>query len=352
MLLCSARIAVEENIDPLRDPAGRLVGAISCLHEVTQERASASATAAGGTAQQAQNLLETLPLAVYTTDAAGLITFYNQAAANLWGCRPELGKSVFCGSWKLYRPDGRPLPHDECPMALTLKERRAVRDSEAIADKLIVTARTSGGQRDAEFDDFLFDRIKPARRGVEVFQKAIAMAERVFKRIRARAVPLVDRQNQPIKKAAAITCRAAEQAILIRCQPQKGEMIEKAIGGRNRLAVNPALALGLTRRKRGREQNLAGRACHLGEDRIAARTAAPWQADALRTPQPAPRREQRDRFENIGLAGAVRATKRHQSGIAAKVKRRVGSKIREPQPGDARLRLGCRHGQTRIGIST
>ncbi len=130
-----ARIAVEENIDPLRDPAGRLVGAISCLHEVTQERASASATAAGGTAQQAQNLLETLPLAVYTTDAAGLITFYNQAAANLWGCRPELGKSVFCGSWKLYRPDGRPLPHDECPMALTLKERRAVRDSEAIAER-------------------------------------------------------------------------------------------------------------------------------------------------------------------------------------------------------------------------
>ena len=32
-------------------------------------------------------------------------------------CRPELGKSEFCGSWKLYWPDGTPLPHDECPMA-------------------------------------------------------------------------------------------------------------------------------------------------------------------------------------------------------------------------------------------
>ncbi|MGH0297882.1 plasmid partitioning protein RepB C-terminal domain-containing protein [Sinorhizobium meliloti] len=26
----------------------------------------------------------------------------------------------FCGSWKLYWPDGTPLRHDECPMAMTL----------------------------------------------------------------------------------------------------------------------------------------------------------------------------------------------------------------------------------------
>ena len=38
-------------------------------------------------------LLQALPAAVYTTDAAGRITFYNEAAAALWGYRPELGKS-------------------------------------------------------------------------------------------------------------------------------------------------------------------------------------------------------------------------------------------------------------------
>ncbi len=77
--------------------------------------------------QQFCQLLHALPAAVYTTDADGRITFYNEAAAKLWGCRPELGKSEFCGSWKLYRSDGQPLPHDECPMAMALKQRRAIR---------------------------------------------------------------------------------------------------------------------------------------------------------------------------------------------------------------------------------
>ncbi|WP_306752865.1 PAS domain-containing protein [Paracoccus actinidiae] len=38
------------------------------------------------------DLLGALPAAVYITDAAGRITFYNQAAVDLWGHRPELGK--------------------------------------------------------------------------------------------------------------------------------------------------------------------------------------------------------------------------------------------------------------------
>ena len=80
-------------------------------------------------------VLEVLPAAVYTTDAAGRITFYNQAAADLWGHRPELGKSEWCGSWRLYWPDGRPMPHDACPMALALKENRAIHDGEAIAER-------------------------------------------------------------------------------------------------------------------------------------------------------------------------------------------------------------------------
>jgi PAS domain S-box-containing protein len=80
-------------------------------------------------------LLEALPVAVYATDAQGRITFYNQAAAELWGCRPELGSDRWCGSWRLYWPDGRPLPHDQCPMALALKEGRPVRGIEAVAER-------------------------------------------------------------------------------------------------------------------------------------------------------------------------------------------------------------------------
>ena len=81
------------------------------------------------------DVLQALPAAVYTTDAQGRITSYNEAAADLWGCRPEIGKSTFCGSWKLYWADGQPLPHDECPMALALKEKRAIRGMEAVAER-------------------------------------------------------------------------------------------------------------------------------------------------------------------------------------------------------------------------
>ena len=83
----------------------------------------------------ATELLDALPVAVYMTDAEGNITYYNDTAAELWGHRPRLGSSQWCGSWKLYWPDGRPLPHDQCPMAVTLKEGRPVRGVEAIAER-------------------------------------------------------------------------------------------------------------------------------------------------------------------------------------------------------------------------
>ena len=82
-----------------------------------------------------REVLEALPAAVYTIDAEGRITYFNQAAADLWGCRPELGKSEWCGSWRLYWPDGRPMRHDECPMAVALKEGRPIRGAEAVAER-------------------------------------------------------------------------------------------------------------------------------------------------------------------------------------------------------------------------
>jgi two-component system CheB/CheR fusion protein len=71
-----------------------------------------------------RELLHALPAGVYTTDAAGRITFYNEAAAAMWGRRPKLNSEQWCGSWRMYWPDGTPLPHDECPMAVALKEKR------------------------------------------------------------------------------------------------------------------------------------------------------------------------------------------------------------------------------------
>ena len=79
--------------------------------------------------------IEALPAAVYMTDAEGRLTFYNEAAVELWGCRPEPGANKFCGSWKLYWPDGTPLPHNQCPMAMALHQGRPIRGMEAVAER-------------------------------------------------------------------------------------------------------------------------------------------------------------------------------------------------------------------------
>jgi PAS domain S-box-containing protein len=81
-------------------------------------------------------MIAALPAAICTTDAAGRITFYNEAAATLWGRRPRIGQDQWCGFWKLYRPDGTRLAHDACPMALALKTGRSVHGMEAVAERL------------------------------------------------------------------------------------------------------------------------------------------------------------------------------------------------------------------------
>ncbi len=80
-------------------------------------------------------MLEALPAALYATDAAGRITFFNQAAVEFAGRKPELGSDRWCVSWRLYWPDGRPMRHDECPMAITLREDRPIRGQEIILER-------------------------------------------------------------------------------------------------------------------------------------------------------------------------------------------------------------------------
>jgi PAS domain-containing protein len=67
--------------------------------------------------QRYQRLMETLPLAAYSTDAEGHITFYNSNAVALWGREPELNHDRWCGSYRLWHPDGRLMAFDECPTA-------------------------------------------------------------------------------------------------------------------------------------------------------------------------------------------------------------------------------------------
>ena len=84
--------------------------------------------------KQFRDLLQALPAAIYTTDATGRITFFNRACIEFAGRTPKIGDQ-WCVTWKLFWPDGSPLAHEDCPMAIALKENRPVRDVEAVAER-------------------------------------------------------------------------------------------------------------------------------------------------------------------------------------------------------------------------
>jgi signal transduction histidine kinase len=80
-----------------------------------------------------RTLFNLAPVAVYSCDASGVIRDYNHRAAELWGRKPELGDTDerFCGSFKLYRPDGSFMPHEQCPMGDVLTGKMpGMRDAE------------------------------------------------------------------------------------------------------------------------------------------------------------------------------------------------------------------------------
>jgi len=77
-------------------------------------------------------LFEQLPFAVYVCDRDGLVLRYNRRAAELWGRSPNLGDpdERFCGSYRMFRPDGGLLQHHQCPMADVLRTGVSVREQE------------------------------------------------------------------------------------------------------------------------------------------------------------------------------------------------------------------------------
>ncbi|MDQ2985401.1 MAG: response regulator [Armatimonadota bacterium] len=117
------------------DPARR--AALNLMEDAVQARLEAERLNAAlrEGERRFREMIDALPTAIYTTDAEGRITHYNPAAAEFAGRAPQLGDDEWCVTWKLFRPDGTPLPHDECPMAIALKEGRVIRGSEAIAER-------------------------------------------------------------------------------------------------------------------------------------------------------------------------------------------------------------------------
>ena len=84
---------------------------------------------------QCRRILSAVASAVYACDEHGYLTMYNDAAAELWGRKPEIGAELWCGSYRIFYPDGTPMPLEECPMAIALREGRPVRDVEIVVER-------------------------------------------------------------------------------------------------------------------------------------------------------------------------------------------------------------------------
>ncbi|MBO0756475.1 MAG: PAS domain S-box protein, partial [Bradyrhizobiaceae bacterium] len=126
-------VDVSLTVSPVRDAYGKIVGASKIARDISERKAAEAELR--DSRRRLEELLDSIPAAVYTTDTQGKITYFNEAAAELAGRVPTIGTDEWCVSWKLYHPDGTPLPHDQCPMAIALKEGRPIRNAEAIAER-------------------------------------------------------------------------------------------------------------------------------------------------------------------------------------------------------------------------
>lgn len=77
--------------------------------------------------------LDQIPAPIYVTDAEGWVTYWNKACIAFAGREPQLGEDRWCVTWRLLTIDGDPMPHDQCPMATAIREKRPVRSEIAIA---------------------------------------------------------------------------------------------------------------------------------------------------------------------------------------------------------------------------
>ena len=127
MLLNARRLAQPDQSQPM---------ILLAIEDVTERRQMIETLRASE--ERFRTLFNLGPVAVYYCDASGAIQNFNRRAVELWGRTPAVGDTgeQFCGSYKLFWPDGSLLPHGQCPMAEVLNGTiQEARDQEVLIER-------------------------------------------------------------------------------------------------------------------------------------------------------------------------------------------------------------------------
>jgi PAS domain S-box-containing protein len=124
---------VQNSISLTSDSGGKPLGVVVLSQEFTEHKKLLSQLRESE--HRFREMIDVLPVAIYTSDAEGRLTHFNPAAVKFAGLVPNLGTTRWGVSWKLYLKDGQPLAIDECPMAIALKEGTILEGAEIIAER-------------------------------------------------------------------------------------------------------------------------------------------------------------------------------------------------------------------------
>jgi len=139
------------SINPLFDEEDNITGAVNVFSDISEIKKTEADIKESEI--RIRQLMYSLNTPLYATNMEGRITMFNPAAAELWGREPAIGKDLWCGSFRILKLDGTDLPLDSCPMAVCLKEKRAVYGEEILVVRPDGAIRNVAPQPQPLYDD-------------------------------------------------------------------------------------------------------------------------------------------------------------------------------------------------------
>jgi PAS domain S-box-containing protein len=268
-------VDISLTVSPVKDDRGRIIGASKIARDITERKLTEAKLR--DYERQLEELIAAIPAAIYTTDAEGKITYFNQAAVELAGRTPTIGSDEWCVTWKLYQPNGTPLPHDQCPMVISLKEGRAIRNAEIVAER-------PDGTRVP-----IIPYPTPLRDGSGKIVGAINMLVDVSERKQAETQQrvLLNELNHRVKNNMQMLQILLEAGVRRAKSPDAREVLEEASGRVIAMAAAQRVLYTTHDATRFNARDFLGAVCETAKQTFPAELVIDYEADAVQLPNDA-----------------------------------------------------------------